>query len=62
MSDDKTLRQILHLNGHYDHGSELMENLLKAKGLWSELMENLLKAKGLWSLVENGFSGLVEGT
>ncbi|KAF2319864.1 hypothetical protein GH714_019786 [Hevea brasiliensis] len=41
MSDDKTLTKIPHFDGHYDH--------------WSELMENLLRAKGLWSLVENGF-------
>ena len=48
MSDDKTLTKIPHFDGHYDH--------------WSELMENLLKAKDLWSLVENGFSEPVEGT
>ncbi|XP_058009804.1 uncharacterized protein LOC131183268 [Hevea brasiliensis] len=41
MSDDKTLTKIPHFEGHYDH--------------WSELMENLLRAKGLWSLIENGF-------
>ncbi|KAF2293462.1 hypothetical protein GH714_022661 [Hevea brasiliensis] len=41
MSDDKTLTKIPHFDGHYDH--------------WSELMENLLRAKGLWSLIENGF-------
>ena len=48
MSDDKTLTKIPHFDGHYDH--------------WSELMENLLKAKGMWSLVENDFKKLVEGT
>ena len=47
MSDDKTLTKIPHFDGHYDH--------------WSELMENLLRAKGLWSLVENGFEKPVEG-
>ena len=41
MSDDKTLTKIPHFDGHYDH--------------WSELMENLLRAKGLWNLVETGF-------
>lgn len=41
MSDDKTLTKIPHFDGHYDH--------------WSELMENLLRAKGLWSYVEKGF-------
>ncbi|KAJ8761593.1 hypothetical protein K2173_004369 [Erythroxylum novogranatense] len=35
MSDDKTLMKIPHFDGHYDHWSELMENLLRAKGLWS---------------------------
>ncbi|XP_020267042.1 uncharacterized protein LOC109842597 [Asparagus officinalis] len=41
MSDDKVPTKIPHFDGlHYDH--------------WSELMENLLRAKGLWSLVENG--------
>lgn len=48
MNDDKTLTKIPHFDGHYDH--------------WSELMENLLRAKGLWSLVENGFERPVEGT
>lgn len=42
MSEDKTLTKIPHFDGHYDH--------------WSELMENLLRAKGLWSLVEEGFT------
>ena len=42
MSEDKTLTKIPHFDGHYDH--------------WSELMENLLRAKGLWSLVETGFA------
>ncbi|KAF2287248.1 hypothetical protein GH714_039440 [Hevea brasiliensis] len=32
MSDDKTLTKIPHFDGHYDHWSELMENLLRAKG------------------------------
>lgn len=41
ISDDKTLTKIPHFDGHYDH--------------WSELMENLLRAKGLWNLVETGF-------
>lgn len=42
MSDDKTLTTIPHFDGHYDH--------------WSELMENLLRAKDLWILVEKGFN------
>ena len=33
MSDDKTLTKILKFDGHYDHWSERMENLLRAKGL-----------------------------
>ena len=41
MSEDKTLVKIPHFDGRYDH--------------WSELMKNLLRAKGLWSVVEIGF-------
>lgn len=49
MSDSKTLvTKIPHFDGHYDH--------------WSELMENLLRGKGLWSLVENGFDEPRAGT
>ena len=48
MSEDKTLTKIPHFDGHYGH--------------WSELMENLLRAKGLWSVVEIGFSESEEGT
>ncbi|KAF2306765.1 hypothetical protein GH714_021230 [Hevea brasiliensis] len=48
MSEDKTLTKIPHFDGHYDH--------------WSELMENLFRAKGLWSLVEIGFTEPIEGT
>ncbi|GAA0147364.1 hypothetical protein LIER_07084 [Lithospermum erythrorhizon] len=47
MSDDKTLTKIPHFDGHYDH--------------WSELMENLLKAKGLWDMVERGFVEPLDG-
>ncbi|XP_073054102.1 uncharacterized protein [Primulina eburnea] len=42
MSDNKTLTTIPHFDGHYDH--------------WSDLMENLLRAKDLWILVEKGFN------
>ena len=48
MSVDKTLTKIPHFDGHYDH--------------WNELMENLLKEKGLWSLVETDFEEPREGT
>lgn len=49
MSDSKTLvTKIPHFDGHYDH--------------WSELMENLLRGKGLWSLMENGFDEPRAGT
>ncbi|KAG7028442.1 hypothetical protein SDJN02_09623, partial [Cucurbita argyrosperma subsp. argyrosperma] len=34
-------------DGHYDH--------------WGELMENLLRAKGLWGLVEEGYTEPTEG-
>ena len=47
MSDDKTLTKIPQFDGHYDH--------------WSELMENLLRAKGLWSLVKDGYTEPAEG-
>ena len=47
MSDDKTLTKIPQFDGHYDH--------------WSEPMENLLRAKGLWNLVEEGYSEPVVG-
>lgn len=49
MSEEKGLAKIPHFDGlHYDH--------------WSELMENLLRSKGLWSLVENGFEEPRAGT
>ncbi|XP_020266994.1 uncharacterized protein LOC109842539 [Asparagus officinalis] len=48
MSEEKGLTKIPHFSGHYDH--------------WSELMENLLRAKGLWSLVEKGFEEPRAGT
>ena len=47
MSSNKTLTKIPQFDGHYDH--------------WSELMENLLRAKGLWSLVEEGYTEPTEG-
>ena len=47
MSDDKTLTKIPQFDGHCDH--------------WSELMENLLRAKGLWSLVKDGYTEPAEG-
>ncbi|CAM8898230.1 unnamed protein product [Rhodiola kirilowii] len=48
MSDEKFSSKISHFDGnHYDH--------------WSELMENLLRAKGLWNLVQNGFIEPNEG-
>ena len=47
MSNDKILSKIPQFDGHYDH--------------WSELMENLLHAKGLWSLVEEGYTEPTEG-
>lgn len=40
-SEDKTLTKIPQFDGHYDH--------------WSELMENLLRANGLWNMVAGGF-------
>ena len=43
MSEDKTLTKIPHFDGHYDHLSELMENLLRAKGLWSLIEEGVIE-------------------
>ncbi|KAL8137788.1 hypothetical protein V2J09_003789 [Rumex salicifolius] len=37
---DKTLTKIPHFDGHYDHWSEMMGNLLRASGRW-----NLIKAE-----------------
>ena len=49
MSEDKSLTKIPHFDGqHYDH--------------WSKLMENLLRAKGLWSLVEIGIQEPIIGS
>ncbi|XP_047312671.1 uncharacterized protein LOC124915975 [Impatiens glandulifera] len=48
MSEDKTLIKIPYFDGHYDH--------------WSELMKNLLWEKGPWSLVECGFKEPTERT
>lgn len=49
MSDDKISAKIPNFNGqHYDH--------------WSELMENLLRAKDLWRSIESGFTEPSEGT
>ncbi|GAA0163300.1 hypothetical protein LIER_19199 [Lithospermum erythrorhizon] len=48
MSEDKTLTKIPQFDGHYDH--------------WSEMMENLLKAKGLWGVIERGHVEPLEGT
>ncbi|KAL2237779.1 UNVERIFIED_CONTAM: Retrovirus-related Pol polyprotein from transposon TNT 1-94 [Sesamum indicum] len=42
------MTKIPHFDGHYVH--------------WSELMENLLRAKGQWSLIENDCGRPVEGT
>lgn len=47
MSDDKTLTKIPQFDGHYDH--------------WSELMKDLLRAKGMWSLVDEGYDEPAEG-
>ncbi|GAU48606.1 hypothetical protein TSUD_327180 [Trifolium subterraneum] len=49
MSDVKLSAKIPHFDGHhYDH--------------WSELIENLLRAKGLWSMIEIGYQEPVETT
>ena len=43
MREDKTFTKIPHFDGHYDHWSELMENLVRAKGLWSVVKIGLSK-------------------
>ncbi|GAA0178508.1 hypothetical protein LIER_42171 [Lithospermum erythrorhizon] len=48
MNEDKTYTKIPHFDGHHDH--------------WSEMMENLLKEKGLWGVVERGHVEPIEGT
>lgn len=50
MSEEKEFLQpaIPRFDGHYEH--------------WSMLMENLLRSKGPWSLVENGFEEPRAGT
>ncbi|GAA0165560.1 hypothetical protein LIER_20936 [Lithospermum erythrorhizon] len=47
MSEDKSLIKVPKFEGHYDH--------------WSELMENMLRAKGLWGMVERGFVEPLDG-
>ncbi|KAJ1403517.1 hypothetical protein SESBI_27225 [Sesbania bispinosa] len=48
MNNEKLSAKTPHFDGlHYDH--------------WSELMENLLRAKGLWNLVKNGVEEPIEG-
>ncbi|GAA0141425.1 hypothetical protein LIER_02570 [Lithospermum erythrorhizon] len=48
MSEGKSNSKVPHFDGkHYDH--------------WSELMENLLKAKGLWGVVERGVGEPIDG-
>ncbi|GAA0173655.1 hypothetical protein LIER_41566 [Lithospermum erythrorhizon] len=48
MNEDKTHTKIPFFDGHYDH--------------WSELMENLLRAKGLFGMIDRGFVPSLEGT
>jgi len=49
MNNDKLSSKIPYFDGqHYNH--------------WSELMENLLRAKGLWNLIQNGVEEPIEGT
>ncbi|GMJ02454.1 hypothetical protein like AT1G48720 [Hibiscus trionum] len=44
MSEDKNFMQpdVPRFDGHYDH--------------WSLLMENLLRSKGYWNLIETGYN------
>ncbi|RDX88118.1 hypothetical protein CR513_30328, partial [Mucuna pruriens] len=49
MNNEKLFAKILYFDGqHYDH--------------WSELMENLLRAKGLWNFVKTGVEEPIIGT
>ncbi|XP_071705208.1 uncharacterized protein [Rutidosis leptorrhynchoides] len=47
MAEEKSLIQIPRFDGHYDH--------------WSELMENLIRSKGLWYIIEKGVEEPKEG-
>ncbi|GAA0169317.1 hypothetical protein LIER_23834 [Lithospermum erythrorhizon] len=48
MSDENATSKVPKFDSHYDH--------------WSELMENFLKAKGLWGIVERGIGEPLDGT
>ncbi|GAA0141738.1 hypothetical protein LIER_02810 [Lithospermum erythrorhizon] len=48
MSEEKAMSQVPKFDGHYDH--------------WSELMENFLRAKGLWGVIERGIGEPIDGT
>ncbi|GAA0171947.1 hypothetical protein LIER_41252 [Lithospermum erythrorhizon] len=48
MSDENTASRVPKFDGHYAH--------------WSELMENFLRAKGLWGIVERGIGEPLDGT
>jgi hypothetical protein len=46
MSEDKSLTKIHHFDGqHYDHWSELMENLLRAKGDYGVLWKSVFRSR-----------------
>ncbi|GAA0141050.1 hypothetical protein LIER_02285 [Lithospermum erythrorhizon] len=47
MSEEKAQSKVPKFDGHYDH--------------WSELMENFLRAKGLWGIVERGIGEPLDG-
>ncbi|XP_071708307.1 uncharacterized protein [Rutidosis leptorrhynchoides] len=45
MGEEKSYFQIPHFDGHYDHWSELMENLIRAKGLWHIIEQGVIEPK-----------------
>ena len=60
MSEDKTLTKIPHYDDHCDHLSELMENLLRAKSLWSVVKIGFLESKEGTMLTEAQKIGFLE--
>ncbi|GAA0172111.1 hypothetical protein LIER_43920 [Lithospermum erythrorhizon] len=56
MSDENSLIKVPTFEGHYDHWSELMENILKAKGLWGMIERDHSTSKIIWESLKNKYS------
>ncbi|GAA0162207.1 hypothetical protein LIER_18349 [Lithospermum erythrorhizon] len=65
MAEDKTLTIVPHFVGHYDHWSEMMENLLRARGLWNvverihvePLNTEVSTSKIIWESLKKKYGG-----